>query len=176
MCGEAFVHPLEIGRVVHAVEHSGAGSGQQDEFDTVDDGAVRSGQLDRRTRNVDQRLSVAGIGGIEIDDLADAFVTAIRSTGDDQRRSEHLVAVSLQETLHLGVAPAAVAAPVNQHKRRHIALLARGWRTFLSVRGNHIPEPIWSNGHPPRLTDLGFGIGTPIREVGGMSDQRLKAT
>ena len=83
MARQAVRHPGDVRGVGHAIEGPGIRGGKQDQFDAADDPPRRTGHLDRRSGDIDQRLAVLRVGGIEIDELAHTVRGPVGHAGDD---------------------------------------------------------------------------------------------
>ena len=71
MGGEALGHPGQVVGVGDAVEQAGVGCRQQHQLDAVDDLAEGADRLDDGPGDVDERLPVDRVGGVEVDEAAD---------------------------------------------------------------------------------------------------------
>jgi transposase len=82
MGSEPFVHPRQVARILDAVERAGALAREQDQFDPGAGLTELSCQEHDRPGDVDERLAVDRIRGIEVNDLADAVGCPVGDAGD----------------------------------------------------------------------------------------------
>src|ERR1019366_9130639 len=80
---KSLVHPCQVLSIGHAVERTSAGCRQKDEFDTIVDNAHGSDRFYDRSGDIDERLIVARVGGVEINEFAYAVGSAVCDAGDD---------------------------------------------------------------------------------------------
>ena len=105
VAGQAVRHPRHVVGIGHAVEQGRLGRRQQHQLHAVDDRAQGTGRLDDRAGDVDERLPVLGVRGVEVHHAADAVGGAVRGAGDHHAPvavpdQDHVVEILVVEHRH----------------------------------------------------------------------------